>query len=397
MIDILTNGLLSSPVPIQFTGNYCSHNCTYCFANINNPKRKLDVKAVTSQLRNYKKRNDLPSYFLREKYPLLISNNIDPFSKSNQPFVNDLIFQLQDIGVPVALATRGGIGWQEIAKEITPSVWYVSVPYQNDDIRHKYEPQAPTLEERFELAKTVIENGHKVILSINPFNPLFAPNPIEIIKKFESIGVKSVIINKLHLTSVQQANLTATQRDTIGDTLLMECKNKGFTDEWLSLAVDMFNYCSENGLNLLGMDTGLKQNNFTEFKECYAKTLPTTFDFMNWCYENKSEGDFITFDDFYNVFAPLLPSVTADISKYIVNKSVTGDKDFYKRMSFKNILHLYWQDAKLNIGLAKHYPSFSWAKQQTATKLDFIYDSEHNKQLFYHKENFNPNESYIIK
>ena len=125
MIDILTNGLLNSPVPIQFTGNYCSHNCSYCFANINNPKRKLDIKAVTSQLKNYQNRNDLPSYFLREKYPLLISNNIDPFSKSNQPFVSDLIYQLQDIGVPVALATRGGIGWQEIANNITPSVWYV--------------------------------------------------------------------------------------------------------------------------------------------------------------------------------------------------------------------------------------------------------------------------------
>jgi len=397
MIDILTNGLLTSPVPIQFTGNYCSHNCTYCFANINNPKRKLDVKAVTSQLRNYKKRNDLPSYFLREKYPLIISNNIDPFSKSNQPFVNDLIFQLQDIGVPVVLATRGGIGWEEIYKEITPSVWYVSVPYQNDDIRHKYEPNAPSIEERFELAKKVIEKGHKVILSINPFNPLFAPNPIEIIQKYQAIGVKSIIINKLHLTAPQQSNLTENQKLIIGDKLLSESRNKTFTDEWLSLAIDMFNYCNENELNLIGMDTGLNQNNFIEFKECYSKTLPTVFDFMNWCYYNKNEGDFITFEDFYNFFAPLLPNVNADVSKYIVNKSVTGDKDFYKKMSFRNILHLYWEHPKVNIGLAKHYPSFSWAKHQAQSKLDFIFDNDHNKQLFYHKENFNTNESYTIQ
>lgn len=397
MIDILTNGLLSSPVPIQFTGNYCSHNCSYCFANINNPKRKLDIKAVTSQLKNYKNRNDLPSYFLREKYPLLISNNIDPFSKSNQPFVSDLIYQLQDIGVPVALATRGGIGWQDISKNITPSVWYVSIPYQNDELRQKYEPQAPSVDERYQLIETIIKQGHKVILSINPFNPLFAPNPIEIIQKAEKLGVKSVIVNKLHLTPIQQSNLIPSHKEILGENLLIEAKTKGFTDEWLSLAMGMYNYCIENGLNLLGMDTGLSQNNFIEFKECYSKTLPTIFDFMNWCFNNKNEGDLITFNDFFNFFEPLLPNIDkADISKYIVNKAVTGDKDFYKKMSFKNILHLYWEHPKLNLGLAKHYPAFSWAKKQTPTKLDFIYDNDHNKQLYYNKLNFNSNENITI-
>ncbi|MFN9321409.1 MAG: radical SAM protein [Chitinophagales bacterium] len=395
MIDILTNGLLSSPVPIQYTGNYCSHNCSYCFANINNPSRKLDISKLTSQLKNYQKRNDLPSHFLREGYPLLISNNIDPFSKSNQPFVNELIFTLKDMGVPVSLATRGGVGWQEIADNITPSVWYVSIPYQNDDLRQKYEPNAPTLNERYELIDYVIKKGHKVLLSINPFNPEFAPNPIEIIKKAQSLGVKSVIVNKLHLTPVQQSNMTAKQKEVIGEELLEQAKGKKFTAEWLSLAMDMFNYCQENELNLLGMDTGLKTNNFIEFKECYSKTLPTVFDFMNWCYDNKNEGDLIYFDDFYNFFAPLLPDIKADISKYIINKAVTGDKSFYTKMKFRNILHLYWEHPKLNIGLAKHYPSFSWLKEQTDKKLDFVYDSDHNKILYYNKDNFNPKENTI--
>ena len=118
---------------------------------------------------------------------------------------------------------------------------------------------------------------------------------------------------------------------------------------------------------------------------------------MNWCYENKNEGDLITFNEFFNFFEPFLPQIEkADLSKYIVNKSVTGDKDFYKKMSFKNILHLYWEHPKLNLGLAKHYPAFSWAKKQTPTKLDFIYDNDHNKQLYYNKLNFNSNENITI-
>jgi len=335
---------------------------------------------------------------MREKYPLLISNNIDPFSKSNQPFVNELIETLTGLDIPIALATRGGIGWREIYKEIKPSVWYVSIPYQNDDIRQIYEPQAPSIEERYELIDLIIKQGHKVILSVNPMNPIFSPNPIEIIEKAKNLGVKTVIINKLHLTPVQQNNMTDYQKNTVGEELLTQAKDRGFQDEWLSLAIDVYNYCNENDLNLLGMDTGLNQNNFIEFKECYKKTLPTVFDFMNWCYYNKNEGDLITFDEFFDFFAPLLPNIEkADISKYIVNKAVIGDKDFYKTMTFRNILHLYWEHPKLNIGLAKHYPSFSWAKRQTSKKLDYIYDRDHNKQLYYNKEKFNTHENIIIE
>ena len=118
---------------------------------------------------------------------------------------------------------------------------------------------------------------------------------------------------------------------------------------------------------------------------------------MNWCYQNKEQGDLITFNDFFNFFEPLLPKIEkANISKYIFNKAVIDDKSFYKSMNFKNLLHLYWEHPKVNIGLAKHYPAFSWAKRQTNTKLDFIYDVEHNKQLYYNKLNFKSNENIII-
>ena len=117
---------------------------------------------------------------------------------------------------------------------------------------------------------------------------------------------------------------------------------------------------------------------------------------MNWCFDNKNEGDLITFNDFFNFFEPLLPNIEkANISKYIFNKALIHDKSFYKSMNFKNILHLYWEHPKINIGLAKHYPSFSWLKEQTDKKLDFVYDSDHNKILYYNKHNFNTKENTI--
>lgn len=396
MIDILTNGFLTNPVPVQFTGNYCSHGCVYCFANINNPKRKLDVKAVLSQIKNYHKRNDLASYYMREKYPMLLSNNIDPFSKSNQPFVNELIYTLKDLGIPVVLATRGGIGWQEIAKEIKPSVWYVSIPYENDDIRKQYEPKAPSIEERWELIKEVTSQGHKVILSINPFNPKFNSKPIETAERAKELGVKSLLINKLHLKPKQQSNLTQREKDMIGDDLLIESRKRGFTPEWLEMAIELYDWCQINDMTLLGMEPGLFNNNFQEFKECYDNLLPTIDDFFNWAFLNKETGDQITFDEFFNFFSERLPDIEGNISKYIFNRAVISEKEFYKKMNLKNLLHLYWQHPKVNIGLAKHFPAFSWAKKQYPNKLDFIYDDQHNQILHYNGFEFEPKESVIL-
>jgi DNA repair photolyase len=177
---------------------------------------------------------------MREKYPIIISNNIDPFSASNQPFVNNLIDTLSELEIPVALATRGGKG-TEILKELKPSVLYVSIPYDNEDTRIKFEPNAPSLEQRYELIDFAIKNGHKVITSINPLNSTFVKNPISIVEKVKQLGSNTILINKLHLTPPQQANLNEKEKDTLGIDLLTESKEKGFRGDWLNLAIDIYN------------------------------------------------------------------------------------------------------------------------------------------------------------
>ena len=65
--------------------------------------------------------------------------------------------------------TRGGYGWQEANEKIkTFMLWYVSVPYSDDEVRKLYEPAAPSLDERFEMVKEIIKK-HKVMIGINPF------------------------------------------------------------------------------------------------------------------------------------------------------------------------------------------------------------------------------------
>ncbi len=396
MINILTNAFLKNPVALQFTGNYCSHNCSYCFANINSPTRKLDINNLASILRNFKTRDDLVSHYMREKYPIIISNNIDPFSKSNQPIVNDLVLQLQDCGIPVAFATRGGIGWQELIKEITPSVYFVSIPYNTEDTKNKYEPYAPTLEHRYELIEQCILAGHKVILNINPFNPKFAPYPIEIAERAMKLGVKSILINKIHLTPKQQANMNTWQRESIGAELLSEAMTKDYTDQWIDNAIRLQQWCKENDMNLIGLDTGGPNKAYIEFAQCYPKILPIVDGFFNWVDTNKKNGDYIYFEDFYNYFAPKLPTIETNISVFVFQKTVLDDKSSYKKTLLSNLLHYYWQVKGVELGLAKNYPAFSWIKEQTKTKLDFMTDNEGNKVLLYHPEKLNVKDYTII-
>jgi len=397
MIDILTNAFLNNPVPLQFSGNYCSHGCSYCFANVNNPQRKLDVKGVASQLRNYKNNSDIASYYMQRQYPVLISNNIDPFSKSNQPFTTELIYQLQDIGIPVVLATRGGIGWEQLVKDLNKSVFYISIPYDTDGLRAMYEPQAPTIEHRWQLASEAKASGHDVIISINPLNKRFAENHLSIAERASELGVKTLLINKLHLTAIQQANLTQTQKDTIGADLLSEAKGKGFTDDFIDCAIDLHIFCIENNMQLIGFDSGLQNEYFCEWKACYKNLLPTQFDFFNWCADNKTEGDLIYFEEFYEFFKSLLPDVETNISKYIFNKAVIDNKSSYQKQTLRNLLHYYWQVKNIELGFAKYYPVFSWAMLDYGNKLDFYYDEEHNKVLVYTPENFTTKDFTLLK
>lgn len=394
MIDVLTNGFLTNPIPLNLNLNYCSHNCAYCFANLNSPKRKADLSSILSSLRNYKTRNDLVSYYLREKYHVIISNNIDPFSRSNYSLFESIgNFFLQE-EIPMQISTRGGNGWKEFSAKMNKSLWYVSVPYDDESLRQRLEPNAPTLSDRFEMVKDLVKK-HNVIIALNPLNEQWTPEPIEIIKKYQSIGVTNFWINAIHLSAKQQTNLTENQKELIGKDLLNRLKSGkeyAYTDEYIDLLIEIKEYCKSENLVLHGLEDGFKNNTLDVYKECYPKLLPTIQDFYNSLSVEKE----ITFNDFYNFFKTLIPDIETNISKFIFNKSVIDDKSSYKKTKLSNLLHYYWQIKGVELGMAKYTGCFSWVKKDYGNKVDFKYDENHNKILKYHpqKENWN---DYIIE
>ncbi len=396
MIDILTNGFLKLPLPLNLNLNYCSHGCSYCFSNLNNPFRKADVSGILSQLKNYKVRNDLVSFYLREGYPVNISNNIDPFSKSNFRLFQQVGNFMLDNEIPMQILTRGGEGWREFNEAMKPSVWYVSVPYSDDKIRERLETNAPSLDERFEMVQELVKKHH-VIIGINPMEESFVQYPLEIIRKYEAVGVKHFWINYLHISPKQKKNLGAKQREAIGEDILLRLNKTDPTDWWLNQAKLIIEYCEENDLILHGVTTGEFSMREQIWSDAYGENLlPTEQDFFNHLALNKKEGDLIYFKDFYDFFAPMIPNIETNISKFLFNKAVLTDKSSYKKTSLRDLLHYYWEVKGVSLGLAENYPVFSWVKQKSATKTDFMYDSDHNKVLLYHPENWNLKDYTII-
>lgn len=395
MITPLTNGLLVNPVPLQLTLNLCSHGCIYCFSILNNPKRKADLKGIVSQLKNHNTRNDLVSYFLREKYPVLISNNVDPFSKNNYQLTSQIVDILNSYEIPIQLNTRGGFGWQEVTEKMKPSLIYVSVPYFDDEIRMKYEPNAPSLEDRFDMVKELVKR-HKVMIGINPFDRAFCDDHKQIIDQYRAIGIKYFWINAFHLTYKQQANLTTNQKEILGEELLNHAARKNlFTPEWIENYIEVREYCKTVDCEIIGDPSG----HFAGFEEdlysIYDKLLPTQNDFFKWCEENKTDGDFIYFQEFFDFFNARLPQIEVNISPFIENKSNVGDQTFYKKTKLSNILHVYW-DSKAGLKLPTYYPVFSWVKKQFPTKLDWIKDENGDRVMFYHPNSYNKKEFQIL-
>lgn len=271
----------------------------------------------------------------------------------------------------------------------------------------RYDDELKTLINKHHISKAfdvwvqrLKESNHEVILSINPLNKVFCENePTAIAERAKNLGVRSLLINRLHLSPKQQANLTDREKQIIGEKELSNARQRTFTDDLINLAIELHEYCIENDLNLVGFDSGLFNRNLLEFQDCYEKFLPIDCDFFRYLYLYAEDNSVITFETFYNFFAPLLPNIEGNISKYIFNRGVISDTSFYKKMTLKNLLHLYWENDKVGLNLPKNYPAFSWLKVQTNNKLDFAYDDDHNKVMVYHKnpEFFNTKEYTIYK
>lgn len=356
MIEAFFGEFLAHPVPLELSMNRCSHNCVFCFANLNQPTRKIDTKNLYNQLRKLYDLDTVAAQLLREKYPVCLSNRVDPFAKSNYEITLPVLEILRGYGIPVMFQTRGGYGIDEALDIVEPSVWYVSINQQDESLRERLEPQSTTLASRYELIRKITERGHRVQVAINPMVPDWIPNPEQLIENCVEAGAESFIMQSLHFSRDQVANISARGREALGDeTILLGLggrQDERFIDYYERLEKAAADHVCHAGAPFDFPHEPYYANMF--YREVYDKVFPSVYDFLNVCYE-VGPGIY-SFAEWSAALMPSLPSgYSANMRSYIaVQRKRYANLAFSEQemnpkayMGYEDLLALWWNSEVL--------------------------------------------------
>ena len=318
---------LQYPVPLELSYGACSHNCAYCFARLNQRKRKVELKKIMRLLANYQNRTTLVAELLKGGYPVVLSNRSDPFAKSNYKYTLPLLEVMTNLNIPLSFETKTGHGIDDALKFLKPAVWYITVEMLDESIAKRIDPGAPLPEQRIATVKKIVGYGHKVVVAINPCVPEWLPEPERLIEKLVNAGVSGVWVDQLHLSHQQMQNATLNEIEAIGDDLIDRAKGRGSSKKrevdraWVEHVILL---AIEAGLSVFRPGYDKQTDFFNVWHDVYEKCFPTNQDLVNICFR-----DGITPDN---------PFVVSDYVDFMMEKlpkgSYTGMRDYVFTGSF---------------------------------------------------------------
>jgi len=362
MITNYSGEFLISSIPLELSMNYCSHSCAYCFANLNNPDRSFDFKAFTKQITSANTRKDLASWFIKNKYPVLISNKVDPFATSNRYQTLAVTEILLQNGNPIAWQTKGGDA--VVISQVLDLIgnashhWYISISFWNDELRKKIEPGAPSIQDRLDLIEYLLSKNQKVSIGLNPliedwFNLFDLKNFIDFCQKN---NINDIWAEYLHLNHKQEANLSAKEKENLTQEII-DISKKRIITRFTNYHQEVVGILQDKGFNTYSMMQPYKSNYHKNIDLCYPnKTLPTLQGFLNWCFENVPDGEFVYFGEYLDYFEDRFPAELwnnkfSDVDGYLY----THQRNLHKRWQtetgqnririFKDLLTIFWNNA----------------------------------------------------
>ncbi len=339
------------PIPLEVSHNFCSHKCSYCFANLNSPNRTADVAALTNQLRKYPTQKNIAATMLQHKLCVAVSNKTDPFARSNYRIAIPMLESLTADDIPVFIQTRGGIGVDDALKFMKPSVFYVSITHSGDETRKLIEPAAPSIESRWALVDQLKALGHKVLVACNPYHSYWVDNE-EFLRRLDVHRPDGLVLQLLHLNPKQTAQMSERERANFGEVSLKIAQKRN---------IDQAQYAAMLSLHHSAQAMGIKIKNYNApelindavaiYHEVYGnKVFKTKFDFVEHCRATKQDNDVVTFREYrdYMLSDNPLASGSYDIKSYLTSQSqeFRNGVKMPSRMNFTDILKIMWNEPK---------------------------------------------------
>lgn len=348
MISQFYGEFLFNPCPLELSMSYCSHGCAYCFACARGMREWAGLKSVE---RNLSKVFSTPpanlrEYLIQNKYPLVLSNRSDPFARSNRKDILPLLSLLKARGVPVCIQTKGGEGLEQAAGLLDRSLFYFTICFLNEDLRQSIEPNAPSIEDRLQYIDTVRALGHEVVVGVTPICEAWLP-----LSDFETLcgrlaaaGVRGLYLQGLHLG--REHKLSPRAKEAMA-AALPDAKRRRATPAQFEYFLKCCEIAQAHGLDCYGPGNWQRTGFMDAFRDVYEHTFPVTDDFINWVWENKEDGELVTFEEYGEVMLPLLPAGVWKLGDYLrVVARQLCPPGFERNMTFEEYLKVTWSNPK---------------------------------------------------
>lgn len=276
---------LVSPAGLEWSGNWCGHACSYCFANLTKPDRRADVRGVVGLLAEYPERRSREARLLQAGVPLLASNHVDPFAGTNAEQFEPIWELCMELGIELAWQTRGAHKPQRrildrVIRETPRSVWYVSIPMLDDVVRRRVEPHAPSIGSRLELVEQLVAAGHVVTVGVNPLTAEWLPRYEPLMDRLKTAGAWGVWVQVPYFSKVFKGNLDAKARARLGEEFIRQAGEKGCAGDRFHAEAAMA-YAKGIGLEVFSTSYEAPTRFFDPWHLVYKRPMPYWHQLIN--------------------------------------------------------------------------------------------------------------------
>lgn len=298
MIQLFSAEYMMHPVGLEMSQNTCGHNCFYCFATLKDSSRKFDSKKFANQMNKLNQSETFLSKKIKQNYPIVFSNNTDPFAGNNEDITREILPILIEKNIPLFIQTKTGKNMFEIIDGLPPSTFYISITGINDKISREIERQAPLVSERIEAIERLQKLGHHVIVAINPLAEEWIPENDfdELINILKHKNIKSIPTGILYFNKKEIPKIEKFKKGGVNPNEYLKKDNKA-----LMYLKKMVVKHKESGVfapNIPFYTTGIQN-----FLHPNQKKIKTIFDFNNHIIDTYGKNEtVIRFEDYFNFF-----------------------------------------------------------------------------------------------
>lgn len=382
MITPYYGEFLLTPMPLELSTNWCTHACAYCFANLNKPDRKAAPQSIVNLLAEMHHRDTLVARLLRDGYPVLMSNKVDPFAASNWKLTLQILELFAALGIKVAFQTKGGKGLREAMDLIGPSCFYFSITANDDETCKRIEPGAPTITERFEQMAMLREAGHHVWAGVNPMVRQWIPDLPEFAERLKGEGVTNVWTEIMHLSRDQIEGMTPKEvHELSAGGVLEEAKLKKIPVAAYNHQIEFIAQCQEREIDVCCKHFPGHSTALNAYHKSYTKIFPTMTDFTNHAWETMAPGETIDYNAFKSFMMPKLPAYPhRDFTHYIASCSrvLAKEHPLGKSATIEEVLRVVWDkyahrmNPRRSLAFKKVYTN----PKKTGPDDDYLMDSD---------------------